>query len=331
MILIGRGKYRHLGRWPRGPQRAIALVAVLVLSLAACSRSSGGAASDGTISVVASFYPVHEAVQRIGGDRVRATNLTPAGAEPHDLELTPRQVDQILDADVLFYMGGGFQPAAEESAQDRTNGITVDLLASLAPHLRPGEEEEGHEEEGHEGESLPGGADPHVWLDPVLMAAIADQVGAAMARADPAGASDYQRNAAAYGTELEALHQEFESGLRECDRRVIVTAHAAFGYLAARYGLTQESIAGVSPEAEPDPKRLAELADLVMREGITTIFTEKLVSPRVAETLAREAGVRTAVLNPLEGLTPEELAQGENYASVMRQNLSTLRVALGCR
>lgn len=302
-------------------QRAMAVVAVFVLVLASCSQSSGGAASNGKISVAANFYPVYEAVQRIGGDRVQATNLTPAGAEPHDLELTPKQVDQILDADLLLYMGGGFQPAVEETVQDRSDGVTVDLLSALSSHLRKIEGEE----------SLPGGTDPHVWLDPMLMAAIANEVGAALARADPAGASEYQQTAAAYGADLEALHQEFSAGLSDCDRSVIVTAHAAFGYLVARYGLTQESIAGVSPEAEPDPKRLAELADLVMREGITTIFTEELVSPRVAETLAREAGVQTAVLNPLEGLTPEELTRGEDYASVMRQNLSTLRVALGCR
>lgn len=304
-----------------GYRNAVLVLAIVLLPLAACSQPSGGSRSNGTIAVVANFYPVYEAVQRVGGDRVQATNLTPAGAEPHDLELTPKQVDQILDADVLLYMGGGFQPAVEETVQDRSNGVTVDLLAALSAHLRKAEGEE----------SLPGGTDPHVWLDPMLTASVAGEVGAALARADPAGAPEYQRNAAAYRSEIERLHQEFSEGLRDCDRRVIVTAHAAFGYLAARYGLMQESIAGVSPEAEPDPRRLAELADLVKRQGVTTIFTEELVSPRVAETLAREAGVRTAVLNPLEGLTPEELTQGEDYASVMRQNLSTLRVALGCR
>lgn len=306
---------------PRVTAYRVVVPLAAVLALAACSPSSGGAAPDGTISVVASFYPVHEAVGRVGGDRVHATNLTPAGAEPHDLELTPKQVDQILDADVLLYMGDGFQPAVEETAQERGNGVTVDLLAALSSHLRKAEGEE----------SLPGGTDPHVWLDPALMAAIADEVGAALTRADPAGASEYRRNAAVYGSEIEALHQRFRSGLRDCARRVIVTAHAAFGYLAARYGLMQEPIAGVSPEAEPDPRRLAELADLVRREGVTTIFTEELVSPRVAETLAREAGVRTAVLNPLEGLTPGELNRGESYVSVMEQNLFTLRAALGCR
>jgi zinc transport system substrate-binding protein len=152
-----------------------------------------------------------------------------------------------------------------------------------------------------------------------------------MTRADPSGASIYERNAERYRGQIEALDQRFREGLHDCARRVIVTSHAAFGYLAARYGLVQEPIAGLSPEAEPDPKRLAELADLVRREGVTTIFTEELVSPRVADTVAREAGVKTAVLNPLEGLTPQELARGESYVSVMGENLAALRVALGCR
>jgi zinc transport system substrate-binding protein len=259
----------------------------------------------------------------VGGDRVRAMNLTPSAAEPHDLELSPKQVDEILDADVLLYMGQGFQPAVEEVAGDRESGITVDVLVPLSSELRThgGEEGEGHREE----------ADPHVWLDPVLMAVIVDRVEDALARADPAGGSDYERNAGRYRSEIEALDQRFSQGLRHCARRVMVTSHAAFGYLAARYGLTQEPIAGVSPEAEPDPRRIAELADLVRREGVTTIFTEELVSPRVANTLAREAGVRTAVLNPLEGLTREELGRGEGYVTVMRENLATLSAALGCR
>jgi zinc transport system substrate-binding protein len=163
------------------------------------------------------------------------------------------------------------------------------------------------------------------------MAAIVDQVSRAMTRADPSDARTYQRNASRYRAEIKALDQRYREGLAHCARRVIVTSHAAFGYLAARYGLVQAPIAGLSPEAEPDPQRLAELADLVRRDGVTTIFTEELVSPRVADTLAREAGVKTAVLNPLEGLTPREVARGESYVSVMRENFAALRAALGCR
>lgn len=271
--------------------------------------------------MVANFYPVYEAARHVGGDRVQARNLTPSGAEPHDLELSPKQVDEILDAKVVLYMGSGFQPAVEDIAKDRDGDDTVDLLTALASKLR----------RLQGGESVEGGTDPHVWLDPLLMADIVNKVRNAMTRADPSGASIYDRNAERYRGQIEELDQQFRQGLRHCARRVIVTSHAAFGYLAARYGLVQEPIAGLSPEAEPDPKRIAELADLVRRKGVTTIFTEELVSPRVAETLAREAGVRTAVLNPLEGLTPDELARGENYVSVMKENLATLRVALVCR
>lgn len=294
---------------------------MLLLLLAACSASSEGTTANGKTSVAASFYPIFEAARRVGGDRVEVENLTPVGAEPHDLELSPKQVDQVLDAKVVLYLGRGFQPALEAVVKNRSGGVTVDVLDALSSHLRTSQGEG----------SLAGKADLHVWLDPMLMATITKEIGAALARADPAGAAEYQANAVAYGAELEALHQEFSEGLSECDRKVIVTAHAAFGNLAARYGLTQEAIAGLSPEAEPDPRRLAELADLVKHEGVTTIFTEELVSPRVAETLAREAGVKTAVLNPLEGLSAEDLASGENYVSVMRENLATLRAAMGCR
>jgi zinc transport system substrate-binding protein len=300
--------------------RTILIVISLVVA-AACSRSTAGTPG-GRTSVVANFYPVYEAARRVGGDRTQVTNLTPAGAEPHDLELSPKQVDEILDAAVVLYMGHGFQPAVEDVAKSRHAGVTIDLLGALAAQRKLRELPSGAGEKG---------TDPHVWLDPVLMADVVDEVRKALARADPAGAPTYQRNAERYRSEIEALDRRFREGLGDCARKVIVTSHAAFGYVAARYGLAQESIAGLSPEAEPDPKRLAELADLVRREGVTTIFTEELVSPRVADTLAREAGVRTAVLNPLEGLTSQEIARGEDYVSVMEKNLATLRAALGCR
>jgi zinc transport system substrate-binding protein len=297
------------------------LIASALAFASACGASSDGSAGAEKTSVVANFYPLYEAAWEVGGDRVQVTNLTPAGAEPHDLELSPKQVDEILDATVVLYMGLGFQPAVQDIAGNRHDGVTVDVLAALAPQFR-----KLHGEESVEGET-----DPHVWLDPVLMAYVVDEVRDALARADPSGASTYQRNAERYRSEIEALDGLFREGLRDCAHRVIVTSHAAFGYLAARYGLIQEAIAGISPEAEPDPRRLAELADLVRKEGVTTIFTEELVSPRVAQTLAREAGVHTAVLNPLEGLTAGEMQRGENYVSVMRENLATLREALGCR
>jgi zinc transport system substrate-binding protein len=257
--------------------------------------------------VVAAFYPVAWAVGQVGGSRVAVTNLTPAGAEPHDLELTPKQLDTLLDADVAVVMGDDFQPAVERAA-DQRDGTTVHLLDRLP--VRAG--------------------DPHVWLDPVLMRRVVAQVRAALTKADPAGKARYARNATALDAELTALDRRYRDGLATCTRDEIVTAHDAFGYLARRYGLHQEGVAGLAPDSEPDAKRLAQLSDLVTREGVTTVFTESLLSPRIADTLARETGVRTEVLNPLEGLTDGERGRGDDYLSVMDANLAKLRVALGC-
>jgi zinc transport system substrate-binding protein len=173
--------------------------------------------------------------------------------------------------------------------------------------------------------------DPHVWLDPVRYREVVDAVADALAEADPDRARAYRRNAARLDRELRALDADFETGLADCRSRTVLTAHDAFGWLAARYDLDQHGVAGIEPDAEPDPDRLADLADLAEREGVTTVFTETLVSPRVARTLAREAGgLRTAVLDPLEGLDDERVEAGDDYVSVMRDNLAALQEALGC-
>jgi zinc transport system substrate-binding protein len=290
-----------------------------------CLMLSGGCAGEqsaqgGRLSVVAGFYPVFEAADRVAGDRADVLDLTPPGAEPHDIELSSRDVDQVLDADLLLYLGGGFQPAVEELAA-RREGPSVDLLEGLP--LREG----AHEEEGedHPGEEV----DPHVWLDPLLMAQVVDRIAAGLSELDPPGSQEYARRAGAYAGEIRVLHQEYEQGLATCDRRILVTAHDAFGYLADRYGLEQEGIAGLSPEAEPDPKRLAELTDLVRSTGTTTVFTETLVSPEVAQTLGREAGVATDVLDPLES-APDEGESRRGYVDRMRSNLASIVRALGC-
>jgi len=298
-------------------RRLVALVAV-VFAMAGCGAASDeGGSADGRIEVVAAFYPLFEAAERVGGDRVTVHNLTPAGTEPHDLELSSRQVDRIEDADVVLYFGRGFQPALERAAE-RSGGAKVELLDAAGDLL-----------------AAPGGdddleSDPHVWLDPTLQRGIVEQVAAALTEADPANRSTYEANAAEYSRELDQLDQSYSSGLAQCDRRVLVTSHAAFGYLARRYSLTQEAITGLEPDAEPNPRRMAELADKVRGGGTTTIFYETLVSPRVAESLAREAGVQTAVLDPLEGLSDDDLRAGKTYVSVMKDNLGALRLALGC-
>lgn len=292
-----------------------ALVAVALAVGAACGDGGG---DDGRPQVVAAFYPLFEAAQRVGGDLVRVRNLTPAGSEPHNLELNSRQVDQIEDAAVVVFLGRGFQPALEK-ATERATGTKVDVLRALGD-LRPA---------GAGDDKLE--VDPHVWLDPRLLKAIVAQVAGALSEVDPANRATYEANAGAYSRELDELDAAFTAGLATCERRVIVTAHSAFAYLAGRYGLTQEAIAGLEPESEPSPQRLADLARKVRADGTTTIFYETLVSPKVAESLAREAGVKTAVLDPLEGLTDADAKAGRTYVSGMRENLTALRQALGCR
>lgn len=297
-------------------------------ALAACGDGDGetGAGTGGPVTVVANFYPIAEAATRIGGDLVQVTNLTPAGAEPHDIELTTRQVDRMEDADLVLYLGRGFQPAVEKVAERRDEG-KVDLLEEI--DLETGAVEALGEEEG-EGPGE-GGADPHFWLDPQLMAEAVDAVAEALVDAAPGHADAFRANAVRYKGDLRALDAELRRGLAECRRREIVTSHAAFFYLARRYELTQLPIAGLSPEAEPDAGRLASLTDQIKAKGVTTVFYEDLVSPRVARALAREAGVETAVLSPLEGLSKEQAGAGKDYIAVMRDNLAALRKALGCQ
>lgn len=300
----------------RSTRLAIGLLAV-ALMLSGCGSTSSSA-EVGT-SVVASFYPLAEAASRVGGDLVSVQNLTPPGVEPHDLELAPDDIEAIANADVIVYLGGGFQPAVEDALAEAEHAVTVDALDAVATNAAPASEAD-------EGLTV----DPHVWLDPARYEEIVRSVSAALSEADPANEATYAANAEAYIGQIAALDEEFRVGLSDCERITIVTSHEAFGYLADAYGLTQVGILGLSPEAEPDPRRLAELRDLVQREGVTTIFAEELVSPKVAETLASEAGVQVAVLNPIESLTDAQERAGEDYLSLMRENLDTLRRALDC-
>ena len=280
----------------------IVLILVSALLLAGC----GAGGSGGKNSVVAAFYPLAYAAERIGGPGFHIENLTPPGAEPHDLELTPREVGRIVNASVVLYLSHGFQPAVSK-AVEQARGRKVDVLAGLPLHQNVG---------GEAGLT----ADPHVWLDPLLFARIATKIEAAL-----------HRPSSAFVADMRKLDQAYRNGLRDCKRRAIVTSHAAFGYLAARYGLEQVAITGLAPESEPSPQQLAHVVEVVRRTHATTVFFETLVSPRLADTVAREVGARTAVLDPIEGLTPEEQKKGDDYLTLMRHNLVALRKALACR
>jgi zinc transport system substrate-binding protein len=277
------------------------LAIVVTVLLAGCGGSDS---SDDRMDVVAAFYPLAYAAEQTGGDSVSVTNVTPPGTEPHDVELSPRDVERVRSADLVLYLGSGFQPALERAVKGG-RGDALDLLDGT--DTEPGPE---------------GTLDPHVWLDPIRFAAMVERIGEALKRPEAADA---------LATRLRRLDADFRAGLANCARDEIVTSHAAFGYMARRYGLEQIALTGISPEAEPSARELERVINEVRKRKATTVFFETLVSPRLAETVAREAGARTDVLNPLEGLTEEELSRGENYFTVMREDLAVLRQALGCR
>jgi zinc transport system substrate-binding protein len=308
-------------RWFPPTLVAPTLVAIAVVAAVATAGSAEPAgASRSKMSVAAAFYPVAFAAQKVGGTRVAVTNLTPVGAEPHDLELNSEQLDQLLGAKIAFVLGSDFQPAVEKAA-DRRDGPTVELLPELVDAKGKKVAEEGET----------GGLDPHVWLDPVLMSQLAGEVERGLAKADPKGAATYEKNARALHGRLAALDARYRERLTGCARDLLVTSHEAFAYLTDRYGLRQEGVAGLSPDAEPDPARLGELADLARDQGVTTVFTEETVSPRIADTLARDAGgLRTEVLSPLESLTKKERDDHADYFTLMDANLDKIATALGC-
>ncbi|SCL22352.1 metal ABC transporter substrate-binding protein [Micromonospora inyonensis] len=322
----------------RPTSRVLAAASSALLALgavSACSSDEVAGADPQRVDVVAAFYPLQFVSERVGGDAVTVVNLAKPGAEPHDLELNPGQVGQVSEAELVVYLKG-FQPAVDEAVEqnggDRTFDVTTVqplLDAAAGGHDHGHEGEEGHEEEKEEPAGEKDGAkDPHVWLDPTRLATIADKLAERLGKADPDRAADYTTRAKTLRTELEKLDAEFTQGLKTCQRREIVVSHTAFGYLTERYQLEQIGISGLSPENEPSPQRLAEVTEEAREHKATTIFFEELVSPKVAETIAKEVGAKTAVLDPIEGLSADNT--GGDYFSVMRSNLENLRTALGC-
>ncbi|KQX53019.1 MULTISPECIES: metal ABC transporter substrate-binding protein [unclassified Streptomyces] len=323
------------------PRSALAgAVALGAVTLSACGGTSGAAdkGSDGKLDVVASFYPMQYLAEQIGGAHVAVDTLTKPGVEPHDLELKPRQIGELGEADVVLYLKG-IQPAVDDAIAQAGVKNTVDAaaLTTLEKHGTEvghdhGGEEAGHdhasEEAGHDHGSEVGG-DPHIWLDPVKYAEVAKGVGAALEKADPDHAADYKKNTAALVKKLGDLDTSFETGLKNTPTKTFVTTHSAFGYLAERYGLDQEGISGVDPESEPSPARIKEIQDIAKKDKVTTVFFETLASDKTAKTLAGDTGLRTDVLDPLEGITDK--SKGDDYIEVMRSNLAALQKALGAK
>jgi zinc transport system substrate-binding protein len=308
----------------------LAVITSLGLVLSGCSSSDSNSDASG-IKVVAAMYPLEFVATSIGGDLVSVENFTPPGVEPHDLELTPSQIVTLDDADLLLFISG-FQPALEEAAQQSAPANSLDLLTIDGLNLltatedghNHGAEDEHADEEAHSDEEMV--SDPHVWLDPERLVVVAKAVAAKLSEVDPDNSEVFATNLAVFVAELETLDQKFLTGLASCERDLIVTAHAAFGYLADAYGLTQEAIAGLSPESEPTPKRLNEIGKEAKADGTTTIFFETLASPKVAQTLADDLNIDAAVLDPIEGIS-----EGQTYFSIMESNLEALRKALNCK
>lgn len=268
---------------------------------------------------MATFYPVYEAARQVGGQQALVQLVVPPGTEPHDYEPTPRDVAALSDAAMVVFNGVDFEPWLERLLPDLEKKGVVLVDASKTIDLLE------MEDEVDPSRKVP---DPHFWLDPVLMQQIVLAVKDGYVRMDPAGRPAYEANAIAYNAKLEALHRKYQRELEGFKNRTFVTAHAAFAYLAKRYDLEMIPIAGVNPTDEPSPREMAAIVRLAREKGIKHIFFETLVSPRLAETIAREVGAGTLVLNPLEGLEDEEIKAGADYISVMEENLANLKTAL---
>ncbi|WP_283134857.1 metal ABC transporter substrate-binding protein [Rhizohabitans arisaemae] len=305
-------KYDFSGFQVRIPVKVAGIFAGLsLMAVTACggaetgTRQAGAESTDKT-EIVASVYPLAWLAERVGGPGAEVTTLTKPGTEPHDLELTPRQAVEMGKADLTFYIRG-IQPAVDEAVTDHAKDASFDALTAVTPL------------------TVDGVVDPHLWLDPSRLATVATQLGERLAARDPGHAAGYRERATATAAALTTLDAEFKQGLATCSGRTLVTSHTAFAYLTDRYGLRQVGVSGVDPDSEPNPGRIAEVAEIVKREKVSTIFFETLASPKVAEVVAAETGAKTAVIDPLEGPP----AQGD-YLTAMRANLTAIKTGLGC-
>ncbi|MDO5066283.1 MAG: metal ABC transporter substrate-binding protein [Propionibacteriaceae bacterium] len=343
----------------------LVLAAAATLFLAACSsggqpETSPSASTDPAMSSAAAeanpaadalkvsvaFYPIEFAASKVGADKIAVTTLTTPGTEPHDLELTPQQIAGLDEADLVVYLGG-FQPAVDKAVEASKAKHKLDLatVIDLHPISADGHDhdhgdEKGHDDhaddEGHDDHASEeahddhdhGGVDPHYWLDATLMAKSVDAIAAGLGTIDATNKETYEANAKSTVAELTALDEEYKGGLATCSVRTVITTHAAFGYLTERYDLKQVGISGLSPNEQPSPARIAEVQQEAKENGVTTIFFETLTSPEVAQSIAGDLGLKTAVLDPLEGVTPD--SQGTDYPSIMKANLKSLQEANGC-
>ncbi len=310
-------------------RRSVPIIALALFASTAVGCADDTPADDGVTTVAAAFYPIEEIVRRVGGDAVEVVTLVPPGEEAHEYDPTPRQLTELAEADIVFYLGQGFQPNVEKAFESLPPSVLrVDLLAELT--LLPVTEQLPGTEGEAEGETLADGNDPHVWLSPANMRQMTATVLANLDAVAPADASTFAGNSGDYATDLNLLGTAFADGLRQCRSRVLVSSHRAFGYLADAYDLTAVAIAGISPVEEPSAKSLEAVAAFAAENEVTTIFFEENLPEDLATTLADEIGATTGVLDTVESLSSDQIDAGDDYLSVMRTNLTALAEGLGC-
>jgi zinc transport system substrate-binding protein len=340
--------------------RAAALGAAATLMIVTGCGTDGGEADDNGVSpadadltIVTGVYPLEWLAQEIGGDDVAVVQLTEPGTEPHDLELTGRQIAEVSEADIAFYVEG-LQPAVDEAVEQEAAEAALNVadIVELRPaggadeHAEEEDDDHGHDhghdhDHGHEDEAGAeehaeddghdhdhGDYDPHFWLDVELMTQTAEALAEQMGEVNPDGADLYQEGAERVTGELAAISEAYEDGLASCEHREVVVGHTAFTYLTEHYDLEQIGVSGVDPDTEPSPAQIAAITDVVNERDITTIFTEPLMPAATADTIAAETGAQVEVLDPLEGVTDQ--SPGDDYPSIMLGNLETLSTALVC-
>lgn len=340
--------------------RTIGLTAVLAVGVVLGSVLLGGCGSNSTestkngLAVVTTVYPAYDIAKQVGGDKVNVTMLVPPGTEPHDWEPTVNDLKAVGKAKLFIYNGAGLEPTEKLLAADIIKeakpvelSSVVDMLPSATTSLDSETEATHHSHEGNgaeahhhelgaepiagEHEHHHGTVDPHIWLNPMNVAKEVELVVKAFSEADPANKEYYEANGKSYKEKLMALDTAYRSFAEQVPNKELVVTHEAFGYLAKQYGFTQLGIMGVSPDAEPTPERMAAIINFVKAHKVNAIFSEALVNPKLANAIAGETGAQVYLLNPVEGLTEEQMEAGENYLSIMTQNLTVLREALGVK
>ncbi|MES2023886.1 MAG: zinc ABC transporter substrate-binding protein [Patescibacteria group bacterium] len=299
----------------------LGIIFIGILTLVIKNKHSALSVSSDKIQVSTSFYPLYFFTSEIGADKANVSNITPAGGEPHDYEPTPNDIASIENSNLLILNGGGLEAWGGDVKKNLETGNNKTVIVTAGENLT-------NQTVLEDGKTI---TDPHVWLAPTLASIMVDKILAGFIQADAVNKNYYETNAEKLKMELSALDTEYKNGLVNCISKNIVTSHSAFGYLSTVYNLHQVPISGLSPDSEPSPKQIADVADFAKKNNVKYIFFESLVSPKLSETVAREIGAQTLVLDPIEGISPENISKGENYFTVMRENLKNLEIALECK